>query len=98
MTSALTELLSRLLEGGTLRAGQLEIGRAGEAFELRHVDDAGRADLEHFSRYEDARQLALYDDTGAFRPLKTAPNLRRGWLLHLETLSEVHLALDYFYP
>ncbi len=30
---------------------------------------------------EDAAALALYDDAGAYRPLKTAPNLRHGWRL-----------------
>lgn len=81
-----------------MRAGQLEIRRAGGAFELRHTEDAERSELQVFERYEDAREIALNDEAGAFRPLKTAPNLRRGWLLRLGTLRELYLALDYFYP
>ncbi len=34
---------------------------------------------------EDAAALALYDDAGAYRPLKTAPNLRHGWRLSCPT-------------
>ena len=47
---------------------------------------------------EAAVELALYDDTGAYRPLKTAPNLRHGWRLVLTDGRAVRLALDLFYP
>jgi sirohydrochlorin cobaltochelatase len=43
-------------------------------------------------------EIAKYDDAGNYRPLKTAPNLRRGWRLTLKTLEELERALDYFYP
>ena len=39
-----------------------------------------------------------HDDTGNYRPLKTAPNLRHGWRLELATVEELRRALDYFYP
>src|SRR5206468_4784372 len=47
---------------------------------------------------EDAIEIAKYDDAGNYRPLKTAPNVRRGWRLTLKTLEELKRALDYFYP
>ncbi len=47
---------------------------------------------------EDARQLAIYDDAGAYRPLKTAPNLRHGWQLTLSDVASLRRALDLFYP
>src|SRR5206468_2838964 len=46
---------------------------------------------------EDAIEIAKYDDAGNYRPLKTAPNLRHGWRLELDTLEELRRALDYFY-
>jgi sirohydrochlorin cobaltochelatase len=98
MTSSLTEALEALLGAGPVRAGQVEMRRAGAAYELRHLEDAGLTQLQLFQRYEDAREIAQYDEGGAFRPLKTAPNLRRGWLLRLPTVRDVHLALDYLYP
>ena len=47
---------------------------------------------------EDAIEIAKHDDAGNYRPLKTAPNLRHGWRLELETLEDLRRALDYFYP
>ena len=47
---------------------------------------------------EAAVELALYDDAGAYRPLKTAPNLRHGWRMALADARQVRLALDLFYP
>jgi sirohydrochlorin cobaltochelatase len=98
VTGELGSLLAQLLSTGRLRAGQIEIRADGNRFELRHQADAAAAELEIFERPEDARQLALYDEAGAYRPLKTSPNLRRGWRLRLRTIAELHRALDYFYP
>ena len=90
--------LDRWLQAGGKTAGQICITCAGEGWELRHTEDALREDLTTFSKYEDARALANLDDAGAFRPLKTAPNLRHGWRLALADAHAVCLALDYFYP
>jgi sirohydrochlorin cobaltochelatase len=54
--------------------------------------------LQTFRNAEDAIEIAKYDDAGNYRPLKTAPNLRHGWRLELDTLEELRRALDYFYP
>ena len=92
-----TQEFSAWLNAGGHRVGQVEIQRTGEGWELRHADDAGR-DVETFTRWQDARAIANADDTGAFRPLKTAPNLRHGWRLVLRDAGEVRRALDFFYP
>ncbi len=98
MSRDLTASLAAWLEAGGTRLGQLAIRAIAEGHELRHHEDTGREDLELFTRWEDARGLANVDDAGAFRPLKTAPNLRHGWRLVLGTLAEVRKALDYFLP
>jgi sirohydrochlorin cobaltochelatase len=54
--------------------------------------------LQAFRNTEDAVEIARYDDPGNYRPLKTAPNLRHGWRLELDTFEELKRALDYFYP
>lgn len=68
--------------------------------ELRHRDDADQpADaLETHTDPEDAATLALYDDAGAYRPLKTAPSLRHGWRLAVPDQEGLRLALELFYP
>jgi sirohydrochlorin cobaltochelatase len=94
----LTARLADWLAGGGERIGQVRIQRSGDQWELRHIEDEGRSDLAEHTRAEAARHLANLDATGAFRPLKTAPNLVRGWRLLLADVAEVHRALDYFYP
>ncbi len=57
-----------------------------------------QADPIEYSGPEAARDLAHFDDSGKFRPLKTAPNLRHGWRLSVADLAELRRVLDYFYP
>src|SRR5207249_9016032 len=67
-------------------------------FVLSHRDDETLDHLQVFRSAEDAIEIAKYDDAGNYRPLKTAPNLRHGWRLELDTLEALMRALDYFYP
>ena len=85
---------------GPIRMGQIVCVRLPDGYELRHRDDAARPDgeLALHDDPEDAAQLALYDDAGAYRPLKTAPNLRHGWRLVVPDEAALRLALDGFYP
>jgi len=80
------------------RVGQIVIDRLGGEFLLCHREDAGRDDLATSRMPEAASEIARYDDAGTYRPLKTAPNLRHGWLLILNDLFGVRLAVDLFYP
>ena len=67
-------------------------------FSLSHRDEEAADQLKIFRAPEDALEIAKYDDAGNYRPLKTAPSLRHGWRLELETLEDLRHALDYFYP
>ena len=67
-------------------------------YELRHYLDAEVEGLTLHTAPEAAREIALYDAAGEYRPLKTAPTLRRGWRLAVSTIEELHEALDGFYP
>jgi sirohydrochlorin cobaltochelatase len=79
--------------------GQLSVRKATTGgFILSNRDDEGRGDLQIFQNAEDAIEIAKYDEAGNYRPLKTAPSLRRGWRLQLATAEELQRALDYFYP
>jgi sirohydrochlorin cobaltochelatase len=94
-SSSCAELLARCLESGRFLIGQILLCND---YSLRHADDANHDGLELFTVPSDARKIARYDEQGEFRPLKTAPNLRRGWRLQLSSLEELELALEYFYP
>ncbi|HEX4638966.1 MAG TPA: DR2241 family protein [Chthoniobacterales bacterium] len=92
--SALAAILS-----DKTRIGQVLIQRVNNGgFSVCHRDEENGADLEIFRNPEDAIEIARYDDLGSYRPLKTAPNLRRGWQLQVVDLGELRRALDYFYP
>jgi hypothetical protein len=42
--------------------------------------------------------MAQFTSAGAFRPLKSAPNLRRGWRVAAADETELELALSHLYP
>lgn len=91
---------TRLLLASCLEQGRHHIGQIllGSDFTLRHEADEGRDDLVLHTSPADARVIARYDAEGNFRPLKTAPNLKRGWLLEAGSLEGMELALEFFYP
>ena len=90
--------IGRVLEAARFCVGQIVVQKSGGGFVLSHRDDEAQEDLQIFRSTEDAIGIAKYDDAGNYRPLKTAPNLRHGWRLELDTLEALMRALDYFYP
>lgn len=81
------------------RIGEIAIERLpNECFALCHRDDRTRDDLIVSQSADAAMEIARFDDAGKFRPLKTAPNLRHGWILILPSRGDAELALDFFYP
>jgi hypothetical protein len=98
-----------LAEGIVREWGQLRIttalaedeARSGErVYELRHVDDASR-DSDELDRYDDpceARELSTADKKERYRPLKTAPTLRSGWMFPTLSSRELVDAVEFFYP
>ena len=78
--------------------GQILIQKTNARFVLSHRDDEGRNDLQTFRSTEDAIDIAKYDDAGNYRPLKTAPNLRRGWKIFARDLLQVEQVIDAIYP
>jgi len=93
--SKILEFLADRLSSGRLVIGQVLIS---EAWRLCHVDDEAKPSLQTFHDPEAAHKISIWTDENQYRPLKTAPNLRHGWELRLDALSEVRLALDLLYP
>jgi sirohydrochlorin cobaltochelatase len=86
------------LDEGRDVIGQILIRRQGESFSLCHLEDENSSGLQAHATVEAARELARHNESGAFRPIKTAPDLRRGWQLNLTGLENLLLALEFFYP
>lgn len=94
MSRDLTAALAEWLAGGARQMGEVLIRQVDGGYDLRHAADAERDDLP----IADPREVALANDAGEYRPLKTAPDLRRGWRFTARTLQEVRHALDLLYP
>lgn len=95
----ITASLATWLKEGRDSVGEIAIASNADAtFTLCHISDRGQDGLEPHHEAESARIIAQYDASGAFRPLHSAPTLKRGWRLDLATIEEVRLALDFFYP
>jgi hypothetical protein len=85
--------------GNELALGQVRIGRTETGFELRHVDDWPLpADQLKTVAVDQAREIAQFTDSGAFRPLKSAPTLRRGWRIVAASDEELGATIDRLYP
>ena len=90
-------LLESLVAEKFSRIGQLEISVSDDSFVVYHRDDAGRNNLtDHAS--DDAFEIAKFDDAGNYRALKTAPNLRHGWKIFVNSAAELAQAIDTIYP
>jgi len=78
---------------------QVCIRRTQPGFELRHVDDRehGAETLRELGPC-DLRALAQVTSGGAFRPLKSAPNLQSGWVARVPGDAELEAALNQVYP
>ncbi|WP_254537919.1 DR2241 family protein [Halomarina litorea] len=72
----------------------------GRTYDLRHEDDADHdpTALDAHRDPLDARHLATEDEDGRYRPLKTAPSLRSGWVFPDLSGAELVRAVDFFYP
>ena len=91
--------LERLVKEGYNALGELGFAKFSKGFLLYHwADRHSLHEARVYHSIEDARQIAKYDSSGAYRPLKGAPNLPRGWLIELPSIDDLKKALDFFYP
>lgn len=85
--------------GDELHFAQIVIRRAGHGYELRHESDCARAPEElRLTAVSELRPLALHTAAGAFRPLKSAPNLQSGWRVAAHNDEELETGLHHLYP
>lgn len=82
-----------------LEVAQALVRRDGRGFALRHIADrAAREDNLRIVPVAGLRVLAQCDTSGAFRPLKAAPTLVRGWRARAADDAELGAALEQLYP
>src|SRR5215216_3001558 len=75
------------------------IERQERGYDLRHtVDCSVPLEALRLLRLEELRALAQFTKSGAFRPLKSAPNLPSGWRAVMANDAELETALNQLYP
>ena len=85
--------------GDELLLAQVLIRRLERGYELRHEADRRRATEElRPAPLSELRSLAQSTASGAFRPLKSAPNLQSGWRAQPGNDAELDAALQQLYP
>jgi hypothetical protein len=96
-TPAMDALLIKV--GAEFGWGEVIAQKSGEKYIIRHVADCEVAleDLEEMT-ISSLRALATYTGRGSFRPLKSAPDLRRGWRTESKNSAELETALNHLYP
>lgn len=102
----LAETLRAAVHAGIHRIGEIEIQTidSPDCYILCHHADRnlsrepGDGGLEVCHGPDEARRLSLYAADGSYRFLKAQRNLRRGWVMRLESAEDLRLALDHFYP
>jgi 4Fe-4S iron-sulfur cluster binding domain/DR2241 stabilising domain len=67
-------------------------------YSLRHADDADGANLKVYEDARAAREIARLTESGEHRPLKSSPNLRRGWEIQVPDPRGLAVAMNYLYP
>ncbi len=99
MTGRAERWLSEQLVHGELRIGEVVVRRNHkEKFVIHHCDSDWNTATRRSTNAAMARVFARTDSTGAYRPLKSAPNLAQDWVLVLSNVQEVRQALDLLYP
>ena len=79
---------------------QVIIRPLADGYELRHAADAESSDSGLIVHEEPraAREISKRTEAGEYRPLKSSPNLRRGWVLRVADDTGLYVAMNYLYP
>jgi 4Fe-4S iron-sulfur cluster binding domain/DR2241 stabilising domain len=73
-------------------------GISPAGYSLRHVAEEDAVDLAVHEAPRAAREIAKLTEEGEYRPLKSSPNLRRGWEIRVPDAGELAVAMNYLYP
>ena len=98
--------LRDLIQSGVQRIGEIELQTDvhGFSYVICHTTDAALASKLNFGELDqhlgpaDARDLSTYAADGTYRFTKGQTNLKRGWVMLLDNVEDLRLALDQFYP
>jgi hypothetical protein len=79
--------------------GQVRVTGAGDGgYVLHQAVDEGTSELVVYKDPRAAREISKTTEAGEYRPLKSSPNLGRGWELRLSDALELSVAMNLLYP
>ena len=84
--------------GGRVFGQVLVRAEPSGGYYLCHRDETGVVDLELHEDPRAAREISKLTDAGEYRPLKSSPNLRHGWVLKVGETRGLGVAMNYLYP
>jgi len=85
---------------GQLRVTARVTDRGERRYDVRHADDAG-VPIDELDAHDDpldAREIVKLDEKGRYRPLKTAPTLRDGWVFADLGPRDAYEVVETVYP
>ncbi|MEO0417023.1 MAG: DR2241 family protein, partial [Verrucomicrobiota bacterium] len=94
-------LNSKLSEPGSfLKFGQITLRRIDGSFTATHRMDLESCptELKQLETAEAVRDMVRFDSSGEYRPLKSAPNLKCGWIIQSECAETFLQLIDAIYP
>ncbi|MEM9017213.1 MAG: DR2241 family protein [Verrucomicrobiota bacterium] len=91
---------SLLPAGESRRFGELLLKRNpdGTFLAFHRGDELTDEAPETIDSVDELREIAKYDEGGEYRPLKTAPTLRKGWQIESKNAADFLRKLDAIYP
>lgn len=102
---AVPERYQRLETGLDRKWGELRLtatvtSEGSREYHLRHRadQDQPRDALEQLEDSSAVRELVRFDERGRYRPLKSAPTLRNGWVVAALDPADLVRAVELFYP
>ena len=85
--------------GGGRDFGQVRVTGVGDArYVLHHIEDDQTSGLSVLEDTRAAREISKTTEAGEYRPLKSSPNLRRGWELRVSSARDLTVAMNLLYP
>ncbi len=94
------DFISEVRGAGEIKLNDLLLRAEGSTFSACHYAnrDTPIDQLEVLKQVEDAHKLGCYTEAGEYRPLRSAPTLRRGWILRGLSEAEFCFFVDLIYP
>lgn len=78
--------------------GEVVVMRKEDGYHLFHREDEDQTGGSKELPLDSLRELSQQTEDGEYRPLKSAPSLRKGWVCRASNDADLQTALNHLYP